>query len=467
MQRPLLLVVVVLILVAGGGVRAQADSPLIIQREGNLHLLFEDGTTRLLTNRQESLIRAYALDRRNVYPAPGGRHLVYRDVPLFAAEAWNNNETGNVGELPTDLFLIDLASGEQTQIAAHTPGMRWRQGEMWYRAAFGHGAAWSLDGMHFAYVETTPSPSGSRYRWWMLDVASGRIIQVAEADDTWSGTFRLHWTAYGLAIGTTVYNLRGEIASQTFLPETVLGEYLVHYDGRDLITLNPRGSVLEDGTVYMMDIRSGEYFTASGYVTVVSAFAPETSLRLLDYTNDTRPRSVVTPRGQFVFAEDGQAPYAADFVLSPDGARFAYEEVGVGARGSVIMDAAGEEHLLEATQVVGWGAPLYTLAHGDGDAILEPSAQWETPEACGSLPPAGLVRGGAGVVLGTTPNRLRSAPDVDAEVLGNIRAGESFSVMDAQQGICNDGIRWAQVWYEGIVGWTAEGFEGTRFVAPG
>ncbi len=447
---------------------AQPGAPYFVVSAGDLYAISPDGARQRLTERPDNRITAWYLGDHDVHPSPDGRYLIYRDAVEFAADAWNNNETGNIAELPSDLFLIDVASGTEVRIAAHAAGTTWNSGQHLYRTTYGHAAAWSPDSRAFAYIESeTGTPVGTLYRLIVYEVATDSSRALREWDQDALLSQRLQWTANGLQHGTVLYAPDDTVRAEVYLHEGLYGDYPVHLDGRAFVTVEPLAMNVPDGMIYLLDLQTGDYYQTAGYVSVVSSTSPQTSLVFVDYTNDTRPaEGVYTQAGAFVFGATRTPPYPVAFVIAPDGTRFAYDEAGVGARGSVIASASGEERVSEDT-IVGWGDDLYTVFDPNGGLRLQTTTQFETAAICGNQPAAGLVRGGSGHVLGDTPNRLRSAPRLDAEIVGAIPAGAAFTVVDGQQGVCSGAARWAQVTYDGRTGWTAEGADGALFVASG
>jgi hypothetical protein len=77
-----------------------------------------------------------------------------------------------------------------------------------------------------------------------------------------------------------------------------------------------------------------------------------------------------------------------------------------------------------------------------------------------------LTVGQRGVVLGTSPNNLRSGPTRNDEILTEIPGGSTFEVLAGPECDPDSGINWWQVDYAGQVGWTAEGDTSTYFVEP-
>jgi hypothetical protein len=91
-----------------------------------------------------------------------------------------------------------------------------------------------------------------------------------------------------------------------------------------------------------------------------------------------------------------------------------------------------------------------------------------TPGACPGALPSRLQVGGSGIVSLEPPvaNRVRSDPDRDAQVLGQLMPGEKFTVLDGPR--CADGWTW---WFvrsraQELEGWTSEGDAETYWLQP-
>ncbi len=85
---------------------------------------------------------------------------------------------------------------------------------------------------------------------------------------------------------------------------------------------------------------------------------------------------------------------------------------------------------------------------------------------CPAALPSRLISGQDGIVLAGTPNRIREFPNLDAEILGEIPSGETFSVIRGPSCGFDSAIAWWQVEYNDITGWTAEGQADTYFTEP-
>ncbi|MCL4251330.1 MAG: hypothetical protein KJ065_24480 [Anaerolineae bacterium] len=447
---------------------SQADEAYPIALvDDDLFLLLPDGTRQQLTTRPDKRKQGYTLRRADIFPSPNGRFIIYRDVPDFIADAWLDNQIGSVSELPTDLFLIDLDSGEELRFAAHAPGTAYRDGRLVYRASNGHAAAWSPAGTEFAYIERIVVPDApERQQLLVYDAVNrlDRLLAQVVAPETLPGN--VIWTDAGIAAGTSLYSPDGDKVETPFLHGGVLIDFPLLLDGKLYVTVNRRGHPAPEGTVFLFDLLDGEYYSAEGYVSVVSATAPETSLVLVNYQSDTRPEGVYTRDGTRIFRPSVSAPFPVDFVLSPDGLRFSYVEIGSGARGSIVISADGEEAVYPDAQILGWGAPQDTLFNPDAPITLTATTELESEVECGPLPAVELVPGQRGIVLGPDPNRLRAAPSLDAAQISVIPGGGVFDVVAGQQNVCGGGSRWAQVRYADFTGWTAMTGNNLQLVQP-
>lgn len=465
------LLVLICALLAGSSLHAQPNfvlsAPLIVNIENDLYVLDIDLRTWRLTARPEHLRQAWNLGRGDVFVSPDERHLLYRETPDFAANAWNNNETGNIGELPSDLVLIDLQTGQTHTIASHPDNATWSAGPRYYRSGFsGRSLTWSPDGSQFVYIEF----DGALYRLLLYDIPTGqtRLIQASNLDtsDAEYVNDRSRFTAEGIFNNRRLYSFEGEILREFAIRVYSEGMIAAH-DGRVLLVVDGSSNAQRR---LVMDFETGESFYTSGAYSFVSRANPETSLVFYDYTNDTRPAGVYTPQGELVFAATREPPFPVAFLISPDGQQFAYTEVGENRRGGVVRDARGGELVLPGMTPVEWSPFEFILFDPAGPVTPIPAAEQVTrrvdPLPCAGLPAAGLIAGGQGrVIPGGGANRLRAWPGSDTDVIGSIPEGGVFTV-GALRAVCIDNVRWVPVTYNGLEGWTAESVPGAVYLEP-
>jgi hypothetical protein len=111
------------------------------------------------------------------------------------------------------------------------------------------------------------------------------------------------------------------------------------------------------------------------------------------------------------------------------------------------------------SSMVGW------TAEGEGSTYwTEPI--YSGPAGCPGFLPSRLTAGATGRVttIPNLPNRIRSYPGFNAQVLGQIPAGEQFWIANGP--FCAENTAWWQVSWSGIVGWTAEGQGSTYWLEP-
>lgn len=461
-----------IVLLSGIFVNAQSDDiPRIISRytgDGYAQLLaiYDDGHEQALTT------QPYVLsDRMDVAISPSNRYLVYRVVADFFAEGIANNEVGNFNFHIADLYLLDLQTGENRLIAGQEEGAALRASNLNrnHPVAGGHSAIWSPDSSQLVYAIQRPEcfPNASFCSKIMIyDVESDTSRAIV--DEQFIATPRL-WTSSGIVIHNqpgsfSIYTPEGSESNRVYYNSDFAPRYLIEYEQGIYAVGNVLGFPNPDKDVwYLLNLETGTYFKADALISVISASTPDTSLILVDYSNDTRPATIYSATQEFVARPPSGPPFATNYILSPDGTEYSYDLVGANGGDAVIGDLNDETVVVRDGQIVAWGARQYTLFNRNG-VSLSPSNDPYTINACGALPAVGLIPGNQGQVLPGSPNRLRSTPYLDAEVIGNIPGGETFLVADGQQNVCIDGIRWAQVTYSGNTGWTAEGFDGASFV---
>jgi uncharacterized protein YraI len=119
-------------------------------------------------------------------------------------------------------------------------------------------------------------------------------------------------------------------------------------------------------------------------------------------------------------------------------------------------------------------ADLSTGAHtivvefyeGGGHAFLQYNLTQilHNPPPVDCFPASRLSDGGQGRVTPGLPNSVRANPSTSSQWLGLIPGSAVFTIIS--QPVCADGIRWWQVNYNGLIGWTGESQNGVYWVEP-
>ncbi len=199
----------------------------------------------------------------------------------------------------------------------------------------------------------------------------------------------------------------------------------------------------------------------------------------------------VSPTATIVFRNQGRTSTAFGptdhfIVGTPDGwlAQDAANNINhyvVNGSAPIAVSSLGQfapnTHAVWSTPLGIPGQPPITLIAGAPFVpTIAPPPQLATPTippppnqamACPGGPQPRLQVGHQGRVTPGTPNNLRSAPTLNAALLGQIPAGGVFSVLAGP--VCSnalDNINWWQVNYNGRQGFTAEGKGGEYWVEP-
>ncbi|MBI1278575.1 MAG: hypothetical protein GC179_10660 [Anaerolineaceae bacterium] len=459
-----LLLVLILGLVLAVPVANAQDSlpPIIAVAQGDIYAINPvDGSVKQLTNHNFQSYVDEPGSQSDLALSPDGRYLAYLLSPHFFVEAVRKNEVGNYGSSPSNVMLLDLTTGEEKVIVQNDPRLTVKNQSDW---RFHSGLAWSPDGTRLIFVQSqNVFDDASRSRQLLsfnLDTK-----QVTTLLDSVEPFWRLRWSGDKILADTRVYTDTGTLVATHYLNDGMTTDYTFPYHGTDYLMVDSADVIPHDGRVYVMNVLTGEYGVVNGYQSSISAVSPENSFVFIEDDNDTRPAYVINPKNGDTFNPPRQAPYAFNFTFAPDGQHFAYVLINTSVN---ISDLSGKEVVADfkATTII-WGPKQYTVAdkNGDQSAPVMPTNDFDNTKRCGTLPPVSLVAGGQGkVIVGGGPNRLRSAPDPKADTVGRIPEGEVFNVIVGGQGVCAGGIRWAQVEYQGLTGWTAEGADGTAFL---
>lgn len=391
-------------------------------------------------------------------------YLVYQVLTERAAQDATQGVGG--GTLPTNLWLMDTATGETTLIAGQPADAATSAAEIARGAP-----AWSPDGSRLAWTEGVDESALVVY-----DVAAGTSAVVREGipSQTLTGTPAdiKDWTQTGILFerveydenylpfnaGFTFYGPDGSLIAE--LPPIASEEnayYLIQTeDGRERFLFMDA-----DGAWLVMDALTGEVQPAPGGTMTRAAIGmADTSLRLdppvlMDGT-DQAQWDVTAPDGTRLTSLSGNYP-----LLSPSGRQVLYAYNGP-TLSIWRSDEEGGPYTLETPwqsfAVTVWGITTYRLERGGAQVIAD-------IHCAGSVLPFRLRGGSPSRVLGDSPNNVRETYHLDSAVLGQIPAGETFDVLAGPQ--CMEGIAWWYVRYGDLIGWTAEGRDGEYWLAPG
>ncbi|MCL4251044.1 MAG: SH3 domain-containing protein [Anaerolineae bacterium] len=461
-----LIVSLILCLTVGTG-HAQDDAPVIIQSLNNLIAVNPNsGGVIALTDFTAPAGASFAAI------SPDARFIAYNIIPPNVVETLNRVGGVGGGALPSDIWMLEIATGSATPIATQPPDASFLVDGVPDKGIARALPTWSPDGDALAWSEL--SYPGGAEQLMVYDLASGESAVVVDSIPPSVGVPvppDVRWGEPGILVRSTQFIDGGgfmqdqlllyapdgtpltslPIGTQSQFPLAYIWLYDVNtpvigvlFNDLRWITIEPMSGSIQalDGTPELYGLRAG---------------GASLRVRLVEWSQDAYTWGIYTPADQEIgrFSQSVFNPDA--FSISPDGSAVAVVpsmiEAGVlpdtlfiyRANGDIRGYPIGERGGYNIAQVV-WG-PTAWLLYRAGDNGSE-------PVACNALTPR-LFVGGQGRVLPGDPNNLRSVPGITGRVQGIIPGGAVFSVIGGPE--CGDGFTWWLINYNGITGWTAEG----------
>ena len=432
------LLIAPLLLAAGTPARAQADTPLIIYRDGDFWAW----------DASQDTLRQLTIDGTNSAPilSPDGAFFAFTTVSPAAAEAAAAGRYVLGDSPPSDVWLWDLATGR-----ARSVDLQWDSASFGREGVPNQGVirgtpAWSPDGCCLVWQEYSFPEGGSRLLRY--DVASGHLTVIVP-------NFPLGYQDAGLRLPPIQWTAAGIV----FANLTTLGDGVPGGLGQARLVYDRDGHLIAREESLPVDAPRlpGMRLSTAPLRETYSPNAPETSLGLVPL-REAVDGGVVT--NWWVIAPNGTtarveaATGALSAALAPDGqaAAFAAEDVIVWRDGQTIHipGTAG------ATRVV-WG-PLAgrEIPPERLPAALPPTLTPQPAPTSEPCTPAGrLVVGARGVVRPDAMLPSNVYAD-DGRLLDRLPPGSSLTVVDGP--LCAAFTVWWRIAAaDGLNGWAIEG----------
>ncbi|MBL8164372.1 MAG: SH3 domain-containing protein [Anaerolineae bacterium] len=382
------------------------------------------------------------------------KYAIYETLSQRVQAECGNGGCAGPSKFPTEFYLIDLDAPSIAPLAGAVAG----------GAENGRSSpVWSPDGARIAWTEGYDAADLMIY-----DVTSGTTTTLASGVSTYMGTgvsavvaieawvdagivFRLsRETASGIVgDGYAVYDPTSGALLRTIpaLLKIALAEGIVRFQGGDYVVTD----------MQLINLATGEAVTTpGGTLYAVSRTAPEMSLRVAP--------GKLSDQGLWsydVFTADGVLTYTIIdqfYYVSPSGTAFL--EVANDLSRYTLRVPGRDPQVLDLPRLperLFWENLTYLFELDDIAFIAGGRCE-------GSVLPFRLMVALSGLVLGDTPNNIRSQPNTAAERIGQIPAGERFTVLDGP--VCAETVAWWYVSHNGIEGWTAEGAGGEYWLSP-
>ncbi|MBI5670992.1 MAG: PD40 domain-containing protein [Chloroflexi bacterium] len=476
------LLVLLCLLVIAGAARAQDQtSALIMLINGDFYAWREgDPAPQRLTTWGYNFRPALS---------PDGNFLAYMAWSPITVEAIRRSGGIAGGELPGDIRVFDLATGQEQVVAAQPEGASFFVEGTPDKAVMRSAPVWSPDGRRLAWTEFD-YPGELTNRLVIHDLETGAsqvIVPTLPAQGGVPSPMAVLWTDSGLVVRSItprpdaptytedfnflVYNENGALLATVPVPRTdtefMIDHLAVNFDGQEYIA-----ALYNVGTWILLNPLTGDNIPAPGLLQLSAAAAPQGAVSALAFPPETGAPtngrwdivdSQGNPTGLSIPLND--VPSASQPAFSPDGQAVAYitgtttqgVEVWRGGQAATVPPVE-EDQLISA---VVWSPLVWRIA-SSGEFGQEPVSAFNCPDA---LPPRLAVGSTGRVIAGSGPNNLRAEPFTTAQVVAEIPEGGEFTVVRGPD--CGGDIIWWQVEYNGVTGWTAEGQGQDYFAEPG
>jgi|GEM_PF-3638563 len=363
---------------------------------------------------------------------------------------------------PSDFFLIDLTDTAPTPMQITTQPDGARTFEQIVRSR----PIWSPDSNMIAWTEGVEV--GDLYIYDFTTAETRILAEDIPAQNLVSSPVDiLLWTDAGIVIETveyddnllplpstyTVYALDGNILETPALPGAEVARILA-YTGDIPLLLSYEAS---------LNLQTGELIATPpvGELLIVAVNNREASLRVGQPVlgdEDIITRQITDSDGTEVgvfSSADNQYFYR----ISPTGRTIFTRDSG-DTLWFWRSESEGGAYTIESDiNVAAWGRSVRIFVPGGRSLIAAGRCD---------LSEFGFRLGSSsnGYVADSTANNVRSEPDSDAELIGQIPAGDWF-VMTGNAPVCADGFAWWEVEYGNFTGWTAESGSDGYWLVPG
>jgi hypothetical protein len=296
--------------------------------------------------------------------SPDGTQLAVTVRSPITIEAMNREGLYVATPGPTDIRIIDIATGQQTLIAEQPPDASYYAGEnIPNKAILRSDPQWSPDGMYLAWTEADTDLLDSRLVVADLSAQTQRTI-VAQLPDNCAeiASPGVKWGPGGLAIELytcnvgerpgwriQLYDITGallqEFAYANDDRNQMMGCAWVTYESQDYLGVFFYGDQWD-----MLDPRTGDRLTVHTPPSHYSALNPDQSVGMTLYQKEVMVNSVRDIDYRWTATYPGQQPLelsdASDgfdsIAISPDGQQIAY----LTKEGELVIWQNGESHLV-------------------------------------------------------------------------------------------------------------------------
>lgn len=468
-----LLMLVTLVSIELPRAHAQADTELIILMRGDLWAYSE------ATNTLRQLTR-WGYNQQPVM-APDNQRVAYASAAEIALPALQR--FGEAPSLPpTNIWVWSLVSGQAVRVAQQPINASFGTGmptETYIRRGT---PIWSPDGLRLAWVESVVVGDQVTHNLAIYDLFNNRLRSLTPIEvEGLTALLGFDAPRWGASIALRASGLSGQLYSEVLLffraDGQLIGQFRVqegsgaviqHYEWASLNGQPYVAALFSNNAWLLINPLNGSRLNAPSVVERFSPYAPNavSAYFLIDPDNvGYRWRGVAD--GVEVALPFGGLP--DQLSIAPSGRAIAWA-----AEDAVYILRGGQARKIFGTERQPGDTRPMAVAWGYNEWRVQPtgSVQLPTPQPVPECNLATRLSIGLRARVTTFPpqaNALNSQParpsrDSRSLLLATIPVGGTMVLLNGP--VCNDGVLWWQVNYNGIIGWTGEGAEGVYWLEP-
>lgn len=451
---------------------AQADGELVILMRGDLWAYSEaTNTLRQLTRWGYNQLPVISPDNQRVAYASAA------EIALPFLQRFG--ETPNLP--PTNIWIWSLSSGQAVRVAQQPVNASFGTGlpnETYIRRST---PTWSPDGLRLAWIESVVVGDQTVHSLAIYDVLSNRLrastpLQVEGLTslfgfDTprWDASIAVRASGLSGQIYTEAllfFNSDGQPINQVRLQDGG-GAAIQHYEWASLNGQPYVAALFSNNAWLLINPLNGSRLNAPGVVERFSPYGPDNVSAYFLIADEVGYRWRGIANQQEVALPFNGLPEQLSIARSGMAIAWAAEDAVYILRNGQTRKIIGTERPAGDTRMmaVAWGYNRWRI---QPTGLVQPP----TPQLVPACSLATRLNVGLRARVTTFPpqaNALNSQParpsrDPRSVLLGTIPVGGTMVLLNGP--ICNDGVLWWQVNYNGIIGWTGEGENGVYWLEP-
>lgn len=452
---------------------AQADNELIILMRGDLWAYSE------ATNTLRQLTR-WGYNQTPVM-SPDNQRVAYASAAEIALPALQR--LGNVPSLlPTNIWVWSLVNGQAVRVAQQPINASFGTGTTNETYIWRGTPVWSPDGLRLAWIESVVNGEQVAHQLAIYDMLNNRLRSITPIQvEGITQLFGFDTPRWDASIAVRANGLSGQIYTEVLLffrddgllvsqfrVQDGSGAAIQHYEWASLNGQPYVAALLSNNAWILINPLNGSRLNAPSVVERFSPYAPNAvSAYFLVAADGTGYQWRGVANGQEVPLPFRGLPEQLSIAPLGKAIAWAAEDAVYILRSGQTRKIFGTERLAGDTRLmaVAWA---YNAWRVQPTGVVQPPTPRPVPE-CNLATRLSIGLRARVTTFPPQANALNSQParpsrDPRSVLLGTIPVGGTMTLLNGP--VCNDGVLWWQVNYNGVIGWTGEGENGVYWLEP-